>query len=110
LASVQSAQGGDGAALLNDLHRVHGDDAHLARLIKILRQRLDVRTQQCSIVYRVPRGLTLDYSFADPCAFDSAATVAQSLSKGMGGFRVCDGSDCGPNNVRPGGYNGLITL
>jgi hypothetical protein len=86
LASVQSAQGGDGAALLNDLHRVHGDDAHLARLIKILRQRLDVRTQQCSIVYRVPRGLTLDYcSFAD-CAFDSAATVRQSPPPGMGGF------------------------
>jgi hypothetical protein len=87
LASVQSAQGGDGAALLHDLHRVHGDDAHLARSIKILRQRLDVRTQQRSIVYGVPRGVTIDYcSFADPCAFDSAATVRQSPPPGMGGF------------------------
>jgi hypothetical protein len=48
---------------------------------------LDVRTQQRGIVYGVPRGLTLDhYSFADPCAFDSAATVRQGSSPRMGGF------------------------
>ena len=42
----------------------------------------EVRTQQ----YGVPRGLTLDHcSFADPSAFDSAATVRQSLSKRVGG-------------------------
>ena len=56
-------------------------------ILKILRQRLDVRTQQCSIVYGVPRGLTLDHcSFADPCALDSAATVRESSSPRMGGF------------------------
>jgi hypothetical protein len=47
---------------------------------KRIRVAIDMRAQQRGIVYGVPLGLTLDHcGFADPSAFDSAATVRQSL-------------------------------
>jgi glycerophosphoryl diester phosphodiesterase len=69
-----------------------------------IRVAIDVCAQQRGIVYGVSLGLTLDHcSFADPCAFDSAATVRQGLSKGMGGLRSETGPTADRTTERLGG-------
>jgi glycerophosphoryl diester phosphodiesterase len=70
---------------------------------KRIRVAIDVCAQQRGIVYGVPFSLTLDHcSFADPSAFDSAATVRQSLSKRHGRLLGLRRVDCGQNNARLG--------